>query len=500
MRIREVGRTALSIAAATTAAGLLALAGLMLCAAPGQAAAKLVTLDAPSKSIDPATQNFQVDPITPSMGVHPGTLKVNVLLPDGYTPTKRYPMLLLYHGAGERYDSWIDKDLGDIRNTAAGLNAVIVMPEGAHGFYTNWWNGGQRGNPSWEDYITNELLPLVESKFSIRPERRYHAVAGFSMGGYGTWLTGARMAGFFGTVVPLSAFASIRDPLVTAVFPIASGGTPFDSIYGPNTGFYAAAHDPINFGGNLRYSNLDVYTGNGLPDTGKRPQNGTPTDSTSLLLEGVLKTQNDEAVAAMRAAGNDNVDYTIHAGSHNWEFWRPDLKAAIAKGLFQPVEEHPADWDFVAPSLTGKAWDIAYRFTVPNTQVVTFSRRGNVLSATGDGTVEISDGNGCRFTRTVPFSKTLASSPCRKLKAGVKGSLKGGKAKKVRVTVTGPDDFGAKGQVDSARVWIGKSSATTSFNGVAMLKVRAKKGTRKVKLVVTKAGYGKVTKVLKVRP
>ena len=50
---------------------------------------------------------------------------------------------------------------------------------------------------------------MIQSRFSIRPERRYHAIAGFSMGGYGTWLTASQLPGFFGTV-PLSAFASIR--------------------------------------------------------------------------------------------------------------------------------------------------------------------------------------------------------------------------------------------------------------------------------------------------
>ncbi|MGK2931354.1 MAG: alpha/beta hydrolase-fold protein, partial [Solirubrobacterales bacterium] len=165
-------------------------------------------------------------------------------------------MLLLFHGAGERYDSWADSELGDIGNTAKGLNAVIVMPEGAHGFYANWWNDGNQGKPRWETYVREELLPAVQSRFSIRTERRYHAVAGFSMGGYGTWLTGSQLNGFFGTVVPLSSFASIRTPETALAFSVASGGTPYETIYGPQTGYYAEGHDPIEWGPNYRYSNL----------------------------------------------------------------------------------------------------------------------------------------------------------------------------------------------------------------------------------------------------
>ena len=487
-----------SAALAFAASVCLMLAAMALTAAPGRAAQKLVTLDVPSSHIDPATQNFQVDPITPSMGTHPGTLKANVLLPDGYTKGKRYPLLLLYHGAGERFDSWIDPDLGNIRETAAGLNAVIVMPEGAHGFYANWWNGGERGNPGWETYITDELLPKIESKFSIRPERRYHAIAGFSMGGYGTWLTGARMAGYFGTVVPLSSFASVRDPLAVALFSTASGGTPYETIYGPADGFYAEAHDPLEYGPNLRYSRLDVYTGDGKPDPALRPENATPADTVSLLLEGALKNQNDQAVAAMRDAGNANVDYTLHAGSHNWEFWRPDLESAIAKGLFRPVTELPKDWDFVVPSLSGKAWDVAYRFTEPNTEVVRFARRGRNLAATGNGRVEISDGNGCVTTTSIPFDRPLSSTPCRKLAAKVSGTLKAGTKRTLKVKVTGKGDFGVPGPVDAAKVSAGGATALSAHNGVAVLKVRAKRpGSLKVK--VTRTGHRPFVKKLKVR-
>ncbi len=488
----------MSSAALVLAACCLMLAAMVFMAAPGRAAQKLVTLDVPSALVDPATQDFQDEPLTPSMGTHPGTLKANVLLPDGYTKSKRYPLLLLFHGAGERFDSWADPDLGDIRETAAGLNAVIVMPEGAHGFYANWFNGGQRGDPSWENYISDVLLPTVETKFSIRPERRFHAVVGFSMGGYGTWLTAARNAGYFGTVVPLSSFASVRDPLAVTLFATASGGTPYETIYGPADGFYAESHDPLEFGPNLRYSRLDVYTGDGKPDTALRPQNATPADGLSLLLEGALKKQNDEAVAAMRAAGNTNVEYTVHKGSHHFEFWRPDLKAAITKGLFRPVQQQPADWDYIVPSGSGKAWDVAYRFTEPNTRAVRFSKRGRDLAATGDGRVEISDGNGCVTSTSIPFDRPLSSTPCRKLRARVSGRLKAGKSRAIRVRVTGKGDFGVRGLIDAAEVRAGRASALTAHNGIAVLKVRPKKaGT--LKLTVSKTGHRPFVKKLKVR-
>src|SRR5262245_2405853 len=121
MGTRKLGRV-LSI--------LACLLGALAFASPASAAQQLVTIDGTSPSVDPSNQNL-AGPVHPGMAPHPGKLQINVLLPDGYTPKKRYPMLLLFHGSGERFDSWADPVLGNIMETAKGLDAVVVMPEGA---------------------------------------------------------------------------------------------------------------------------------------------------------------------------------------------------------------------------------------------------------------------------------------------------------------------------------------------------------------------------------
>lgn len=476
---------------------LLSCLTLLTFASGARAEQKLVTLDVPSKVIDPATQSF-APPVSSTMGPHPGSLKANVLLPDGYTPAKRYPLLLLFHGAGERYDSWADAELGDIKNTAKNLNAIIVMPEGAHGFYTDWWNEGARTNPGWEHYIREELLPLVRRKYSIRTERRYHAVAGFSMGGYGTYLTGSLLNGYFGTVVPLSAFASIRTPETQLAFSTASDGVPYETIYGPSTGYYAEGHDPIEWGPNFRYTNMDVYTGDGTPDTAKRPENGTPTDTISLILESFLKLQNDSTVQAIKDAGSTTIDYTVHPGSHHFEFWRPDLKSAIAKGLFKPVKENPTSWTYVTSSKEGRAWDIDFRFDDGQTQASRFTRNGGTLSATGDGKVELSDGNGCRYEENLPFTIKLSKKPCRLLNVKTSGRLKAGKQRTIKVTVTGRGAFGSKVPADAAKVKLGGKTVITNGMGKATIKVKAKKSAKRLTLTASLAGHRPAEKPVRV--
>lgn len=479
--------------------------GLAAFGASSASAQKLIEIETPSSYVDLSNQHLAA-PVTENMGPHPGKLMAKVLLPNGYTPKKRYPLLLLLHGSGERFDSWADPLLGDIQNTAKNLNAVIVMPEGAQGFYTDWWNDGERKNPAWEDYIRESLLPQIQRQFSILPQRRYHAIAGFSMGGYGTWLTSSQLPGFFGTAVPLSAFASIRTFESTLAFATAAGGTPYNTVYGPSTAFYAEGHDPIEFGQNLASTNLDVYTGNGEPDPAVRPQNDptnpgfiTEGDGVSLYLEGVLKGQNDSAVAAMKAAGNKNVDYTIHKGSHDWEFWRPDLKAAIAKGLFRPSPEQPANWTYKTAASEGQAWDIYFNFSPAPTALTTFKRTGRKLEATGEGSLTIFDGNGCSYTAALPFTRTLPAKPCRNLKLQVRApKLRKGRAATVTVTVKGKNSAGVTAPVDAVRVTAAGRSALTAYNGKATLKVRPKKSGSLV-LKVAKKGFKPATKKLGVR-
>ena len=76
------------------------------------------------------------------------------------------PLLLLLHGHGDAYDSWVNPEQGDLLDVAKGLRALVVMPEADHGWYTNWWNGGARGDPAWESYHLDEVIPHYPVKRS----------------------------------------------------------------------------------------------------------------------------------------------------------------------------------------------------------------------------------------------------------------------------------------------------------------------------------------------
>lgn len=103
-------------------------------------------------------------------------MNYSVWMPKDYDESQSYPVLYLLHGYGDDNNSWLDKgDLATIatRYTLTGTPMIIVCPDGLTMFYSG----------SWETYFYDELIPAVEKKFSCNGKK---ALAGLSMGGYGT--------------------------------------------------------------------------------------------------------------------------------------------------------------------------------------------------------------------------------------------------------------------------------------------------------------------------
>lgn len=105
-------------------------------------------------------------------------LKYDLYLPPKFDSEKEYPILYLLHGAGDDQDAWLDK--GDAQKIAdnyiknqGGIPMIIVMPDAQRTFYM--------GN--YEQYLHEELMPEVEGRYKFSGKR---AVAGLSMGGFGT--------------------------------------------------------------------------------------------------------------------------------------------------------------------------------------------------------------------------------------------------------------------------------------------------------------------------
>jgi S-formylglutathione hydrolase FrmB len=341
----------------------------------------------------------------PAAGAPRRRLQVVVSLPDGYDGRRRFPVLYLLHGHGDGAQSWTSPKDGDLARTAAGLKAIVVMPEGAQGWYANWWDAGRRGTDGreWERYFADEVVPLVERRLRILPGRTNRAIAGLSMGGEGATFFASMLPGYFGAVATFSGSISLQRPEWPVAFD--TQGQRHVDVFGDPTAqaFYWTGHNPTALARNLAATRVFVRVGDGVPD---------PTDPAELqntfgqVAEAELHQHASDFAAATRAAGAPTV-YEERQGIHAWRYWRDALRSAITWGFFRPVVERPRRWTYRTVATSGRAWDLGYTFAAPPATVQTFTRDGAVLSATGTGTVRVAAHGYKRFTATLPFRVTL---------------------------------------------------------------------------------------------
>jgi S-formylglutathione hydrolase FrmB len=375
--------------------GVLAALVVALVAAAPADASRLVTLTTTSRFVDPAKVQFNGPP--PDAPARDNALRVNVLLPDGYTKRKRWPVLYLLHGHGDSYDYWANPKRGNIAEIAKGFPGLIVMPEAARGWYVNWWSGGER-TPGWESYHLGELTQLIERRYRIRPGRRWHAIAGLSMGGLGAMFYATQRPGYFGSVASFSGVLSLQRP----EWPQAmdTQGESHLDVYGDPSAqrFYWTGHNPTALVDSLRHTRVYVTVGDGALT---RPEEiGNPIGG---LAEVELRQHAEDFSAAARAAGVD-ITYVPRRGIHDWPYWREHIADALKWGFFEPVAEAPREWRFTTVQRFSSAWGLRILFPKAPDVVATFERVGNALKADGSGRVRIRGRRGGRVSRQLPFT------------------------------------------------------------------------------------------------
>ncbi len=119
------------------------------------------------------------------------TRKMLVYTPPGYSRDKRYPVLYLLHGIGGDETEWrrfgkpnilLDNLIAD--GKAAPM--IVVMPNGRA-----QKNDRAEGNvfatapafAAFEQDLLKDVIPAIESRYSVQADREHRALAGLSMGG-----------------------------------------------------------------------------------------------------------------------------------------------------------------------------------------------------------------------------------------------------------------------------------------------------------------------------
>jgi len=115
----------------------------------------------------------------------------SIYLPKSYDGQKEYPVLYLLHGADGNHNDWMAQGMlnpyASAAEAAGGKEMIIVCPNGSPDgqniFYCDNYQGN---NMKYMTYFFDEFIPYIESSFRVKAGRGTRAIAGLSMGGFGS--------------------------------------------------------------------------------------------------------------------------------------------------------------------------------------------------------------------------------------------------------------------------------------------------------------------------
>lgn len=241
------------------------------------------------------------------------TVKYSIVLPPGYEASgQSYPVVYLLHGYTNNETTWIRK--GGIRGIVARgyekgdiAPMILVMPDGSDTRYCNDYKNKRR----WRDMFIEEFIPYIEKKYRIKSSGEFRAVAGQSMGGYGSLMLSMNHPDLFSCCVALGAALYSDEDI------IARSNEKYNkywsAIYGEHTEGSARitanwkSHNPLDLvhavsGEKLRTVRFFIDCG----DDDLRTK-GNSILHLKMLREGIPH------------------EYRVRQGGHNWEYWRTGI-------------------------------------------------------------------------------------------------------------------------------------------------------------------------------
>lgn len=255
---------------------------------------------------------------------------VRVLLPAGYDShrNRHYPVLYLLHGTGDDAYAWQSK--GRVQSIVGGADVIVVTPDGGHGGWYTRHDHVSSGTVDWERFHVSHVVRTVDALFRTRPRRAGRGIAGFSMGGYGAAIYGARHRWTFGAVTTFSGATDAFDMNWRRLMYSAptSDGENAGAVYGSQPGHEQTAdlrrRDPSTYAAAFAGRRVRLYAGN---DAG---------------YEASLRASTQRFHAALRSAGVKDLGLTILPGGHDWGTASAALRRDLP-GMLASLN-NPYDW------------------------------------------------------------------------------------------------------------------------------------------------------------
>lgn len=234
----------------------------------------------------------------------------SVYLPSDYNTSKRnYPVLYLLHGYTDNETNWIQ--MGQVKTIAdraianeEAVPMIIVMPDAWDTWYINQYDG----KVPYEDMFFEELIPYMEKTYRVRSNQESRAIAGLSMGGYGSFLYSLHHPDMFCACAPLSA--AVFDDSVMDTRKAKSHKDLFNRLFGPGDEHWHK---------NSVEKILSDWDENKLPNIRYYIDCGDKDG----LLDG-----NFQVHQIMRQK-NIKHEFRVRGGGHSWTYWRTALPEVL---------------------------------------------------------------------------------------------------------------------------------------------------------------------------
>jgi S-formylglutathione hydrolase FrmB len=237
-----------------------------------------------------------------------------VILPPGYDAdkTRKFPVLYFFHGLGDNEQMFIHAGgfnlVEDLWERGELAEFLVATPNAGTSFYINSRDGKER----YEDFLVQEFLPGIESRYRTRPGRAHRAVSGVSMGGYGALHLAFRHPQLFSSVSAHSP--ALIDKLPAFMAPTPAGGRRSRVLGGtfgspPDPAFWDR-NSPLTLARDGNLAGLKIYF-----DCGDHDDFGFETGAE--VLDKILTSRHIPHQAH------------IYPGRHDWPYFAEHLPASL---------------------------------------------------------------------------------------------------------------------------------------------------------------------------
>jgi putative tributyrin esterase len=215
---------------------------------------------------------------------------------------RKLPVVYLLHGGGGTFRDW--SNYSDVARFAAG-GLLLVMPEGDNSYYVN---AAQRAQDRYEDYILNDLLSDVETRFPARKDQSGRAIVGVSMGGFGAVTLALDHPEKFVFAAGISSALDVTRRRFT--WRRLNQSRHFEELFGPDGSQARRNYDPFQLASKAGAKALPYL----YLTCGEQ--------------EGLL-APNREFAALLKRSGIAHEFHTV-SGGHEWDRWEQQLPALFA--------------------------------------------------------------------------------------------------------------------------------------------------------------------------